>query len=143
MPAPMLSRTGGTLLAAPHASTMPSMLSGPLMGAAAVNVGAANDAVERPFVGALLARVAAGVPSSADIATELIEKSRECNSLTCNSLSRSRQGEIQLLHVQSQLMPLLLLVVLACMQMYCIMATTGSFQFAEANSTVWPETALS
>ena len=67
MPAPMLSRAEGMLLAAPHASTMPSSLSGPLVGGAAVSVGAASAAAERPFPpGALLVRLAVGVTSSAD-----------------------------------------------------------------------------
>ena len=66
MPAPMLSREGGMLLAAPQASTMPSSLSGPLVGGAAVSVGAASAAAGRPFPpGALLAMLVVGVTSSA------------------------------------------------------------------------------
>ena len=48
MPTAMLSRTGGTSLAAPQASTLPSSLSGPGVGGEAVSVGAARVAAERP-----------------------------------------------------------------------------------------------
>ena len=65
MPTAMLSRTGGTSLAAPQASTLPSSLSGPGVGGEAVNVGAARVAAERPSWQEVLRAVAVVVASSA------------------------------------------------------------------------------
>ena len=62
MPTAMLSRTGGTSLAAPQASTLPSSLSGPGVGGEAVNVGAARVAAERPSWEEVLRAVAVVVP---------------------------------------------------------------------------------